>query len=630
MLPFSFPFGDLIVERACLSGGAGRRGALEAGLARVQATDLVTADELLLVPHLKSKVVLEMAHTPSLFGARLTDQLRHVRNAALVDPMSAPSAKVALHFTSRAAFAAWVIAIRLRGQAGAVANSFGLISIFENFSTWQRRELLHDARLLVPVSTLLQQNGLAADWVASIDDSDAALALAGLNHSYGVPNLIVQNAAPESAANAMALYATRAVRSRGIPQDGEPTLPVAVNLHGSTAMHHQIISATQSIMHLPVMLRKMLQRQATETPRFADLAGPQRHLLGVLLCLARQPNAGPLLYAQQIITAMNPVNDMGAAGPVSGEPVHTLLAQNDAAKSSGAATQREKHQKIHSARAAESAKAKPFKSQQLNEGQQNPSGPAPPATTLRSNIEIADFAVPTPIQSFDSSFGGLLFLMNALLAMELYPDFTRPLDDRLQPSPFWLLDQLGTCVFGTRYRIDPLHDFLSHTGLAGALPDVWEVRDSWLERLPSAHFASCLMSKRLTLWDDRGFALFDGPLWAAATVAKTARAFRFAGQYSGQMDAAKVRKMPRSRTVRWVTHLAKFLSFRLKMAESRLAFSALRIPARVEIRLDRVDCHFSLGVLPLALRMAGLDRDPGWLPAEGRALAFHFFEGPTR
>jgi hypothetical protein len=37
-----------------------------------------------------------------------------------------------------------------------------------------------------------------------------------------------------------------------------------------------------------------------------------------------------------------------------------------------------------------------------------------------------------------------------------------------------------------------------------------------------------------------------------------------------------------------------------------------------------VHVHLSLSQLPLDLRIAGLDRDPGWIPAAGRSVAFHF------
>ena len=41
-------------------------------------------------------------------------------------------------------------------------------------------------------------------------------------------------------------------------------------------------------------------------------------------------------------------------------------------------------------------------------------------------------------------------------------------------------------------------------------------------------------------------------------------------------------------------------------------------------RLPARDLTLSLADLPIELRLAGLDRDPGWVPAAGRYIAFHF------
>jgi hypothetical protein len=46
--------------------------------------------------------------------------------------------------------------------------------------------------------------------------------------------------------------------------------------------------------------------------------------------------------------------------------------------------------------------------------------------------------------------------------------------------------------------------------------------------------------------------------------------------------------------------------------------------ARVFVTATRVDIVLSLAELPIAVRLAGLDRDPGWIPAAGRSVAFHF------
>jgi hypothetical protein len=82
--------------------------------------------------------------------------------------------------------------------------------------------------------------------------------------------------------------------------------------------------------------------------------------------------------------------------------------------------------------------------------------------------------------------------------------------------------------------------------------------------------------------------------------------------------------MPRDPGGRWIACLAEFLCARLALAGEGLGPQALRLAARVVVDEERVDLRFDLARLPIELRLAGLDRDPGWLPAEGRSLSFHF------
>ena len=47
-------------------------------------------------------------------------------------------------------------------------------------------------------------------------------------------------------------------------------------------------------------------------------------------------------------------------------------------------------------------------------------------------------------------------------------------------------------------------------------------------------------------------------------------------------------------------------------------------PGRVTVTPLHLDVWFSLADHPIEIRLAGLDRDPGWMPAAGRHVAFHF------
>ncbi len=69
-----------------------------------------------------------------------------------------------------------------------------------------------------------------------------------------------------------------------------------------------------------------------------------------------------------------------------------------------------------------------------------------------------------------------------------------------------------------------------------------------------------------------------------------------------QADAARALQRPARGTLAWL----------------------VRRPGGVRLSATRLDVHFDLASHPLPIRAAGLDRDPGWIPAAGRHVAFHF------
>jgi len=200
-----------------------------------------------------------------------------------------------------------------------------------------------------------------------------------------------------------------------------------------------------------------------------------------------------------------------------------------------------------------------------------------------------------------------MFLLNAFLAMGLYPDFTRPADAGLALAPTRLLDRLALHWFGSPYGGDQLHKALAPDAADPPLPDRWQVEPAWLEAFASEEEAAiATTSRQQTLWHPAGFPLAEEPL--SKRVKRRKR-----GQRQDQ-------------AARWLRCLALYLDARIQRAtdDPELGLSSLAIPGHCRISADRIDIDLALADLPLPLRLAGLDRDPGWLPAEGRAIAFHF------
>jgi hypothetical protein len=50
----------------------------------------------------------------------------------------------------------------------------------------------------------------------------------------------------------------------------------------------------------------------------------------------------------------------------------------------------------------------------------------------------------------------------------------------------------------------------------------------------------------------------------------------------------------------------------------------LRQPARLFVTRTHVDLIFRLDQIDLRARLAGLDRDPGWVPALGHVISFQY------
>jgi hypothetical protein len=160
----------------------------------------------------------------------------------------------------------------------------------------------------------------------------------------------------------------------------------------------------------------------------------------------------------------------------------------------------------------------------------------------------------------ETAFGGIFYLLNAWIAMGLYGDFTAPRAANLAVSPWNLLALVGRAWFGEAFVLDP----------------VWKALADLAVRAPE---------------EDPGRD-FDMP-------------------------------------ARWLDRHLETLNARLQLAlgeeqSSEIPAIVCRHHALIELTASCVHVHLALCHLPLDVRIAGLDRDPGWIPAAGRAVYFHF------
>ncbi len=176
--------------------------------------------------------------------------------------------------------------------------------------------------------------------------------------------------------------------------------------------------------------------------------------------------------------------------------------------------------------------------------------------------ELALPAWPWP-QALATRQAPLLFIVNALLEDGLYPDFTRPRDPGL-PVPLWAL----LAALASAWRLAPGE--VLQQALAERCPG-W----TWPLAMPAAPGAAA------------------GP-WAPWLVAY-ARSLR--------------------------RRLCRRLEWRASAWPRMLTLAQ---PARLWLSEAEWVAEFDLAAHDVAWRLAGLDRDPGWLPSAGCTLRFRF------
>jgi hypothetical protein len=129
-----------------------------------------------------------------------------------------------------------------------------------------------------------------------------------------------------------------------------------------------------------------------------------------------------------------------------------------------------------------------------------------------------------------------------------------------------------------------------------------------------------------------GFLVLDLPRDDDAPAQQLATEMQaYADLHAGVLVRASLARRLRGRTplARWLTRLTAYVRVRLRYAlgrqsSRRVGQQLCALPARVALTTTHLDVFMSLRELPIAVRLSGLDRDPGWIPAAGRFVAFHF------
>lgn len=193
----------------------------------------------------------------------------------------------------------------------------------------------------------------------------------------------------------------------------------------------------------------------------------------------------------------------------------------------------------------------------------------------------------------ETQLGGVFYLINLGIFLGLYCDFTTPEEPGIQLSLWDFVALVGRELAGNEIENDPIWPLLARL----AQREEGELLGSGFE--PEEDFGVS------------SYDLGDDPVLK---------------------EECEIRNLKRDTSpgiAAWVDRIMPYARARLRKA---LGLTAEEDPGPIVCRHYAQVCltpahfnvFFSLAELPIAIRFAGLDRDPGWVPAAGRFIAFHF------
>jgi hypothetical protein len=171
-------------------------------------------------------------------------------------------------------------------------------------------------------------------------------------------------------------------------------------------------------------------------------------------------------------------------------------------------------------------------------------------------------------------------------------------------------------------------------------PDSWRVPGEWLKPFSGeGPWRWSVNHRRLQVQHPAQFFVLDLPLYDGDPVKQLQREMEaFTDLWHGEVSLVNdlvhdegvplVGSLP-PQVERWLRWLMPYIRLRLQRAlglsnANDVAGILCEHHARIFLTATHLDIFFSLAKLPIEVRLSGLDRDPGWVPAAGRFIAFHF------
>ena len=232
----------------------------------------------------------------------------------------------------------------------------------------------------------------------------------------------------------------------------------------------------------------------------------------------------------------------------------------------------------------------------------------------------------------ETRFGGVFYFLNLGLYLKLYSDFTESLETEIDLNIWDFVALLGLEFLGEKIKNDAVWKLLET--LAGREsdeelekdfhePNEWRMPREWLETFQTNEkWFWTKTENRLIIRHPEEFNVVD---------------VKLAEDFQSQLeDELKVYQKDIYEVIEsdltpknWWKNLTEYLQKRLLQAlnlktKEEIGEILLARKARVKVTATHLDVTFSLADLPIEVRLAGIDRNPAWIPAAGKFVNFHF------